>query len=114
MTWLGVWSRPPAQADALASGKPGIDVAFPLLPILTVNTTMHLLLPLCVLHRLISVNVHDARYRDMVAARRSHVHHVSGGTVGYLQVLPLPFALPSACGLSFSERCTALALNPEV
>jgi hypothetical protein len=28
---LGVWTRPPAQADPLARGKPGIDVAFPLL-----------------------------------------------------------------------------------
>jgi hypothetical protein len=32
-TRLGVWSRPPAQADPLARGKPGIDVAFPLLPL---------------------------------------------------------------------------------
>jgi hypothetical protein len=30
-TRLRVWSRPPAQADALARGKPGIAVAFPLL-----------------------------------------------------------------------------------
>jgi hypothetical protein len=31
-TRLGVWTRPPAQADPLARGKkPGIDVAFPLL-----------------------------------------------------------------------------------
>jgi hypothetical protein len=31
VTRLGVWSRPPAQADPLARGKPGIDVASPLL-----------------------------------------------------------------------------------
>jgi hypothetical protein len=30
-TRLGVWSRPSAQTDPLARGKPGIDVAFPLL-----------------------------------------------------------------------------------
>jgi hypothetical protein len=24
-TWLGAWSRPPAQADPLARGKPGIS-----------------------------------------------------------------------------------------
>jgi hypothetical protein len=28
----------------------------------------------------------DARYRDMVAARRAHVHRASSGRVGYLQV----------------------------
>jgi hypothetical protein len=28
----------------------------------------------------------DARYRDMVAARRAYVHHASSGRVGYLQV----------------------------
>ena len=26
---LGVWSRPPAQSDPLARGKPGTEVAFP-------------------------------------------------------------------------------------
>jgi hypothetical protein len=32
-TRLGVWSRTPAQRDPLANGKPGIDVAFPLLSV---------------------------------------------------------------------------------
>jgi hypothetical protein len=30
-TWLGVWSRPPAQADPLARERPGMGAAFPLL-----------------------------------------------------------------------------------
>jgi hypothetical protein len=32
-TRLGVWSRPPTQADTLARGEAGHDVAFPLLPL---------------------------------------------------------------------------------
>jgi hypothetical protein len=55
-TRLGVWSRPPAQTDPLARRKPGIDVAFPPLSsvsILTVKTIPRLLLPLCVLQRVL-------------------------------------------------------------
>jgi hypothetical protein len=37
-TRLGVWTRPPAQADSLARGKPGIDVASPLLSQVSIPT----------------------------------------------------------------------------
>jgi hypothetical protein len=56
-TRLGVWSRPPAQSDPLARGKPGIDVAFPLLSLGAhpdCQDHMCLLLLLCVLQRVLS------------------------------------------------------------